>query len=356
MTRQKILHEDIFVSCRVLAKRLEQADEPQKSILLCDYLSKIKDLPEKTRVLYRSRVLSSVIPHQIRRIVGKEKMYDVADPKHADIAVVTIKKPELVAAKIAFDVNIEEDPELYDSGHQYWQTTVSSEALGRDLSVVITMVAEERTVPCALACSRLFQNYHVNTCALVGIAAGLKGYVHRGDVVVPKLVWDYEGQRIEPTRSLPRPVPYNLEDQFIRDIEYYDPVMRGWPDFFKKCLARLKDIASVPKQSQRTDWQPDLHSGVVILAGEKLLANGSLPQRREASHERVRALEMEGSGFARACRDKHVKWLVFRGISDYGTLSSKRQKIWQYTSALSAATAFVNFLQHDFRDIERVSF
>jgi nucleoside phosphorylase len=66
-------------------------------------------------------------------------------------------------------------------------------------------------------------------------------------------------------------------------------------------------------------------------------------------HQEVLAAEMEGSGFARACREHAVPWLVFRGISDFGDANKSKLGDWKATAALSAATAVVAFLKKDYR-------
>ena len=65
---------------------------------------------------------------------------------------------------------------------------------------------------------------------------------------------------------------------------------------------------------------------------------------------------MEGSGFASACEEYGVPWLVFRGISDYGDRDKPLFQQWQTTAALSAATCAVDFLKRDYRRVNDLIF
>jgi nucleoside phosphorylase len=66
-------------------------------------------------------------------------------------------------------------------------------------------------------------------------------------------------------------------------------------------------------------------------------------------HDRVRAAEMEGSGFASICDEYAIPWLVFRGISDFGDPDKPDSDIWRTTAVLAAATAAHTFIQSDYR-------
>jgi nucleoside phosphorylase len=128
---------------------------------------------------------------------------------------------------------------------------------------------------------------------------------------------------------------------------HYDPVQARWADAFESALNRLRLVRSVAEVEK--GWKPEYHTGV-ILAGEKFLADGSLPEMQKDYHERVRAADMEGTGFARSCKEHKKPWLVFRGVSDFG--EKKRRKGWKLIAALSAATAVHAFIAHDYRPID----
>ena len=104
------------------------------------------------------------------------------------------------------------------------------------------------------------------------------------------------------------------------------------------------------------DWTPNVHHDVVLLAGEKLIADDRLPQMQREFHDLVRAVEMEGSGFSRACEESGSPWLVFRGISDYGGIDKPKFEKWKLPAALGAASAAKAFLETAYIDSERNEF
>ena len=84
-----------------------------------------------------------------------------------------------------------------------------------------------------------------------------------------------------------------------------------------------------------------------VVAGEKLIADGSLQDYLETLDDRIRACDMEGAGFARACTRRNVQYLMFRGVSDCGNL--KKSDDWQAAVAAFAMYDAMMFLQTQFR-------
>jgi nucleoside phosphorylase len=259
------------------------------------------------------------------------------------------------AAKIALGIGQKDAPVNIVRGYRYWETDLLNQIRDEPFNIVLTMVGHDRRVNCANACRTLFDNYEVGLCVLLGIAAGPQEKVDLGDVVVGEAVWDYEPMRLEKAGPRKRPDTFNIDKKLGRDIQYFDPDDTGWVDFFREKFAILKRRAKVPLEIDE-DWKPKFHSNI-ILSGDKLVADDSLEKKRNEYHEGMRALEMEASGFAPTCEECDVLWLVFRGISDFGNPETKdrkdpvtgSQKVWQKTAALSAATALVSFIQHEYR-------
>lgn len=56
---------------------------------------------------------------------------------------------------------------------------------------------------------------------------------------------------------------------------------------------------------------------------------------RNEHHDRVRAIDMESAGFAAACDEQRLPWLVVRGIAD--AVDEDRDDAWQFGSTFVAA-------------------
>ena len=72
----------------------------------------------------------------------------------------------------------------------------------------------------------------------------------------------------------------------------------------------------------------------IILAGGKLVEDGTLPKMKKTYHDRVRALEMEG-WICSCLQEAELRWLVIRGIADFG--KPHRRKTWQFAATYAAA-------------------
>jgi nucleoside phosphorylase len=350
MKFRRLMHERYELSCKVLLRMLAQEeDDSRKLLLLDDFLGKSQNLPSELRRYCTFEALKPFVSEAVKKRLQYKKPNLAAPRERVDVAFVTIKQPELIATKIAMKINPTEEEKKNVNGLRFWETSIQCVGAEQELKATLTMVGEAGNVSCAAACARLFNAYDVGLCILVGIGAGLKGKVAIGDCVAAELVLDYEYSRLEPSGPKKRPRPFPLDIRISRDLQYYSPVRRGWRERFAECFETLARDPYEKVPAEANGWLPNYQTGVV-LAGEKLIADGRLPEMQEEYHERTRAAEMESVGFARLCQEYDVPWLVFRGISDYG--DPDKHKLWQTTSALSAATAAMVFVEKEYRKQE----
>jgi nucleoside phosphorylase len=109
---------------------------------------------------------------------------------------------------------------------------------------------------------------------------------------------------------------------------------------FAEAMSKVNsDLLPVP---YNPNDKPKIHDGT-IAAGEKLIADGSIEKLRNID-ERIRAADMEDSGFAQVAEFEGLPWCVFRGISDHGDPHKKSN--WQFVAALAAGCAEVTFLKY----------
>jgi nucleoside phosphorylase len=181
------------------------------------------------------------------------------------------------------------------------------------------------------------------------MAAGLPGSVKKGDVVVATWVVAYEFVRVTKQRHISRPRPYQAD---VPSVQKVTQLSAEFPDWGKNISAELRTGLRRPKiergEPERLDakWAPVVKPGV-IMAGNRLLEDGSLKTLKEQIDDRALAAEMEGAGFAAACEALRVPWLVIRGIADYGDSditsfddlnpADSRGKSWQFPSTYAAA-------------------
>jgi nucleoside phosphorylase len=323
----------------------QQRENQKKTLIFDELLWKSQGLAPEAKGITTIQALRCFLPKYLSKKI--EQGVPETERCKADVLILTVKKCELRTAKIAFNINLQEEPEDYIDGIRCWKTIIAGNQYMRDLNIILTMVAEKGNVPCAITCSKLLHKYDVELCVLVGIAAGKKGEVELGDVIAADTILDYEMAKLLPNKQEIRPRPFSLDIQIGRDLEYFDPRRSGWNDSLQK---NLELIQADPHEElpNLKKWTPKFRSGVII-SGEKIIADGkTIDKLREKLHSKILAAEMEGSGFARACKECGIPWLVFRGISDFGDPKTKND-LWQSVSALAASTATKVFLERGYR-------
>ena len=183
------LREDRELSCRVLADLITHAPStyPNLRLLLRDFQTKAEGLPAGAVSPFIPSILSRLLSKEDSRFVdlltrGRPRLGgETRNRPKFDVAVISVINEELLASKIVFGVPLDKDEDYNIGGYRYWRTLLTRKG-GKTLDIVLTM-AGERNVQCAIACERLFTNFYLGCCFLVGIAGGHKKYVKLGDVI-----------------------------------------------------------------------------------------------------------------------------------------------------------------------------
>lgn len=381
---QSLTEADVRAIVTFMARIEGEHSAVRRRAVLSDLVHKAMSLPEASRWrllaqgLYtaaKDKLRSQLPPVAVAALeevgesgAGETRGEPDADLKRRryDVAICVVTETELSAAQIALGLPINRRGRSAAFADRYWECDLKTDS-GSALRVVLTVFAKQRNVPAAILTERLLSRLDVGLCLLVGIAAGLKSHLKLGDVVAATSIIDYEGARLELDRAEPnrrKALPARRLEQLLRPAQFEPPTtISGDVELFNPADARLEQefrrhLPALRLNRARRDvvrkWSVKLHKAV-ILAGEKLIADGSLRDRRLTMHEKIRAAEMESSGFAQACRFQRPEtpWAVFRGISDYGDGGKGRLEGLQRAAALAAATGAVRFLQTDFRKTRR---
>jgi nucleoside phosphorylase len=140
------------------------------------------------------------------------------------------------------------------------------------------------------------------------------------------------------------PRPYAPPEWQIRNSTTLDQFSPTWKDMVRKDVRTHIQAEDWPRSEDLDNgWPIEVRRGYV-LAGGTLLEDGSLPQMATTFHDRTLAAEMEGAGFAAACVEKRLPWLVIRGVADFG--EPGRLKHWQFPATFAAARYLREALVH----------
>lgn len=243
----------------------------------------------------------------------------------AEIAVLTVIPEELRWVRQA--LNIRDKDYCKKDGTIYWHGSVRSGISRRSYSIVLTCVGYAGNYECAVATTDVINEYHPRVVLLTGIAAGLRGKVKIGEVVLSERVVAYEPAAIDTGEDgteeiIPRPEMPRIEHEVEQDVvKHLASLNLGRVE---RKFRALKGAYPAPPKGKKKEYQKYVATeanikAVTIASGEKLLRHpDKLYLWRKKVHGRIEAGEMEAAGLATACRRHKVPWLVVRGISDFG--------------------------------------
>lgn len=263
-------------------------------------------------------------------------------PTRVDLALVVPKPVEQKAALAV--IGLPPTGQLRLRGRLIREFDMPSRRSSETIRVVLLMIGRERNVPSCNATRTLLQAYRPTLCLLVGMAAGVRSRTSLGEVVIASSIVDYEGRRIEQRRSRRRPEEYRISPALEDVVAQFVASDENWR---ADAMQRLGQVHPSYLEAQDAEaFRAAVGTGVIV-SGEGLVARGGFIESfRTSLHERTRALEMEGSGFAQACREEGAEWLVVRGIADFGDPESKdavqdtsSRKKWQLPAAVLATHA-----------------
>ncbi|MFF0371266.1 hypothetical protein [Micromonospora sp. NPDC005087] len=258
-----------------------------------------------------------------------------------DFIVVTVKEPEFDGAKVAFDVDPRRDPDYSWRGAYFYDVELARPPGQRALKGVITKSGTDGNSSMSSFLHTVLSTYTARLCCLVGMAAGHSKQVTLGDVVFAEKVVDYGRRIVTESGEQQDGDTFTSDIRIAREITSFRPSRRGWHEIIAKRIGAATsdlDDLSVPDSLDLSTYRPDFKLKN-ILAADELIEDGSIAERvgRVGPSRRAGAAEMEGAGFAVACRDVEIPWLVMRGIADFG--EPDRVKDWQFVATVAAASA-----------------
>jgi nucleoside phosphorylase len=342
--------EDRLDSCKAIVEFITRHDygedsEAVRRALLQDLFFKVSGIQTYEKAAFIAQGAYYSLPKQIRELfnakyLGVSNLNALSAKQSKDIGIVTVLKVELDAVLATFSGPIQS--RVDSDGFKYWFCELERSD-GSPTSIVISCVGQAGNVPCAITVEHILSRFSVHLMMLIGIAAGPRGQVGFGDVVIADRVYDYEHVRAEikdgKKSESPRPLYVEAPREIQEDLDAFD---EGEAKARLHSTLQKVDSARLPVEY----LAPKFHRGTTA-AGERLIADGSLAEMREWVDGRILAGDQEDSGFAQACQFNKTAWCVFRGISDHG--DPLKNNDWHFGAALTAATAGYVFIEQTYR-------
>lgn len=269
--------------------------------------------------------------------------------KIIDVGIITIIPSEIEALLQIF--GIEKKSIIHTNGpYDYIKTKIFSEQAQRELSVVITYFNKESgNIESSICTTCFLRDWYPKLMCLVGIAAGIRGKVKIGDVIIPSKVHDRTIKVYKEKQLLPRSVSYSRTDLVDGMLKLN---MLSNEKFLNECNKNLgKELKLAMQNAKKLELlEKDLNKKLLIhdgsiLSDNILIRDGTFfDSIISETDEKCRGGDMEAAGFVRACRveNNNFPWLIVRGVSDFG--DHAKSDSFQLLAAKSACTALKAYL------------
>lgn len=283
---------------------------------------------------------------------GRVNLRDTAT-LHADVLLVTVKKVEEDAARVAFGLHAEHFVTRQEN-RNIWRFECSVDArkpgfAGIDNRVcLLTCIGDDGNTEAGVILSNILKGVKVRLVVIVGMAAGIKGADWTNVYGVRTVTEADYGTRTSSGVSI-EPRPLSVGDREKNALLAFRPHTLGWDPLYRSSASMAR------KLMESGDFE---EHDVKELGGNYKLsykvrnafssdAKVELPPNEFTAWVKggggdLAVVDMETFGLARASVAAGLPWVAFRGISDLGEVGRLQDS--QFSSALACATLVKSFL------------
>lgn len=285
-----------------------------------------------------------------------------------DVIIFTVTETEQESLKQEFNfrgVDLIEHRKI--NGRIVWKSELERTNRPK-LSLLISQIGEAGTVKAAIACLRIFERYDCDLAILTGIAAGNDEGTSLYSVIITEGVADYEPQRLEKERIVYRPIPYPVKPVRLMNQmrNFTSSNQKQWKERLKERFEKISESKANDLAEYKSKNSKDFISTLedvkmklgIVGSGNKLIADNTTltTLKEEIPYQKgIIAAEMEAAGFCPAAEEFEKKWIMIRGISDYGKEEDKNDQLnkkFQWVAALSAICAVLEYLENEYSGFE----
>lgn len=258
-----------------------------------------------------------------------------------DVLILTALSVELAAARLALGIQDGTPHHRSINGIHFWTTVVEKQ--GSTFSCAVASLGSAGNVNAASITTQLLSELKPKLVLMMGIAAGLRGKMKLGDVVVSERVVYYEGAAALPGGVLAlRPEIQRPGISTQQDLSTYFSTV-SLPQRLQNQADALNFV--IPPDSKAGEVAARVMvSPATIASGEKLIRDPDLFASFKSQHDKACVAEMEAYGVVDACEKQNVPALVVRGISDFG--DSSKDDVFHDVASKAAAIVSVDYLLH----------
>jgi len=193
-----------------------------------------------------------------------------------------------------------------------------------EYQVAVTQLSQMGNVEAGIHATRAIGELSPTCVLMVGIAAGIKGRVSLGDIIVSTQVIYYEQAKQTPDGPECRPISIAADHLLLHSAQNYNDA--SW------C-----SMIAIGSPQYKGGSLPKVHFGPFAV-GDKVVADQSYVSLLLNLHPKLIGVEMESYGIAAAAASAPTRprFLAIRGISDFAD-EQKDDNLRQYASTVAAA-------------------
>lgn len=274
--------------------------------------------------------------------------------ERVDIAILVPKYHEFNMMKLAFGEEQEgkmkhEADYLKGCGAPYYRLKLNDPKNDIHFTVAVIRLDKQGNTYAASATHYVFEELDPAVIFLVGTAAGRKGEVEQGDIVVSNSVLDVcvwrlsqqaknDGEEKVKEGEYSSPWEYLVPEPMMKDLNRLRVILDADQDTFKsKLYNKFKKINQKLREKKILkddgEFPHEIHEDEVASSSFLYEDIQQLEEKVWKPHDQAMSIDMESAGFATVCfhrnrdRSKETKkpWLVIRGISDFGEKESRKE-------------------------------
>jgi len=327
------------ISIRVLLDRIASCEDPaRRKLLKADFLSKLQDLPTDSYFWNQAEIFLSEFPDEVEKMRKriKEKKRTIG------VLIITVRDDEIQSLRSMFpsDGTAESNQSenlKYDEKATCYKGCIKCG--DRDVKVVVAQNNKTGQTDAAANTTAFIHSFteitgeNLDYAVLVGICAGSRqrDTVELGDIVVPSEIFSTDVYKLtrengQAKRSEELRCPGKPHIHLLRLCRGVHQKKEWWK------ATHLKNVAG-------HKYPPDVHLDPLFTDGFFLEDPEYMEKCQDLYNRKAIAYEMEAGGFATACYNKDIPFLVVRGISDWADEKAS-DKTWRSYSS-QTATAFM---------------
>jgi len=228
-----------------------------------------------------------------------------------------------------------EDSDLTQVGGSsvYYVCTLSTDR--GNCKVAVTQLSQMGNVESGMHTSRAIDELHPQCVLMVGIAAGVRGKVNLGDVIISTQVIYYEQAKQTSKGFEHRPIAIPADHLLLHSAQNFND--SNWYELI------------TTEMYQHGEFElPKVHFGPFAV-GDKVVADQSRMSALMGLHSKLIGVEMESYGVAAAAASapSRPRFLAIRGVCDFAD-EQKSDDFHEYAAAVAAAYA-IGFLRSGLR-------